>query len=427
MEKFSGYGFNKSHSAAYALVAYQTAYLKTHYPVEFMSALLTSEISKPENVVKYIKECRELGISVEPPDVRLSDADFTPHGDAIRFGLTAIKNVGRNAIDSILAARAELAAEGSSFAGFEDFCEKIDLRLLNKRVIDSLIKSGALDSFGRRGPLLRAVDKTMERAQKAQRDHASGQSGLFGIFDAPAAHSRPGDDLDKSPDLSESERLQGEKEVLGFFVSGHPLDKYAEKLRNLPSAVDVATALEMKPAPSNGRRGQAPENEISIAGVMVGLKVAKSKRSGELYAQSALEDATGKIDLICFPRDYERLAESLRIEVPVLVRGQLRAEEEAAPKLAVSSIQALEDVKVRLPSNVRIRIPLDRVSENALVELRDLIASAPGPARLMLYADQPGEFSVVMEPDSGITVAADRAFVDKAELLLGRGMIQALD
>ena len=425
MEKFSGYGFNKSHSAAYALVAYQTAYLKTHYPVEFMSALLTSEISKPENVVKYIKECRDLGISVEPPDVRYSDADFTPHGEAIRFGLTAIKNVGRNAIDSILAARAELAAEGKSFAGFEDFCEKIDLRVINKRVLESLIKAGALDSFGRRKPLIDAIEKSLERAQKAQRDHASGQSGLFGIFDAPAAQAKV-EFLDKGPDLSESERLQYEKEVLGFFVSGHPLDKYAEKLRNLPSVVDVATALEMKPAPPSGRRSQAPENEVSIAGVMVGLKVAKSKRSGELYAQAALEDASGKIDLICFPRDYERLSESLRIEVPVLVRGQLRAEEEAAPKLAVSSIQALEDVKVRLPTNVRIKIQLDRVSETTLEELRDLVIAAPGPARLMLNVEQRGEYCVVMEPE-GITVAADRAFVDKAELLLGRGAVQALD
>ena len=170
MAKFSGYGFNKSHSAAYALLAYQTAYLKTHYPVEFMSALLTSEISKPENVVKYIKECREMEIAVEPPDVRFSDADFTPHGEAIRFGLTAIKNVGRNAIETILAARAELAAEGKSFASFQEFCEKIDLRLLNKRVMESLVKAGALDSFGRRAQLLAAVDKTMERAQKAQRD-----------------------------------------------------------------------------------------------------------------------------------------------------------------------------------------------------------------------------------------------------------------
>ncbi|MGC2636267.1 MAG: DNA polymerase III subunit alpha [Acidobacteriaceae bacterium] len=427
MEKFSGYGFNKSHSAAYALVAYQTAYLKTHYPVEFMSALLTSEISKPENVVKYIKECREMGIAVEPPDVRYSDADFTPHGEAIRFGLTAIKNVGRNAIDSILTARAELAAEVKSFASFQEFCEKIDLRLLNKRVVESLIKAGALDSFGRRAQLLAAVDKTMERAQKAQRDQAAGQSGLFGIFDAPA-NGHKSEDLPNVPDLDESQRLQMEKEVLGFFVSGHPLDKYAEKLRNLPSVVDVAAALEMKPAPSNGRRGrEAPDNDVSVAGILVGIKVAKSKRTGDLYAQGALEDATGKIDLVCFPKDYERLAASLRIEVPVLVRGQLSKEdEEAACKLYVSSIQALEDVKVRLPNNVRIRIPLDRVSETVLVELRDLVVSAPGPARLMLNVEERGQYCVVMEPE-GITVAADRAFIDKAELLLGRGMVQALE
>ena len=425
MAKFSGYGFNKSHSAAYALLAYQTAYLKTHYPVEFMSALLTSEISKPENVVKYIKECREMEIAVEPPDVRHSDADFTPHGDAIRFGLTAIKNVGRNAIDSILAVRAELAAEGKSFASFQEFCEKIELRLLNKRVIESLIKAGALDSFGRRAQLLAAVDKTMERAQKAQRDIEAGQSGLFGIFDTPA-NGHKHDDLPNVPDMEESQRLAAEKEVLGFFVSGHPLDKYAEKLRNLPGVVDVAAALEMKPPPSNGRRGQAHENEISIAGVILGLKVAKSKRSGELYAQAALEDASGKIELICFPKDYERLAQQLRIEVPVLIRGQLRADEDAAPKLCVSAIQALEDVKVRLPNNIRIRIPLDRVSETTLVELHDLVVSAPGPARVMLNVEQRGQYCVVMEPE-GITVAADRAFIDKAELLLGRGMVQAVE
>ncbi len=425
MEKFSGYGFNKSHSAAYALVAYQTAYLKTHYPVEFMSALLTSEISKPDNVVKYIKECREMEISVEPPDVLHSDADFTPHGDKIRFGLTAIKNVGRNAIDSILAAREELAKEGKSFAGFQEFCEKVDLRLLNKRVIESLVKAGALDSFGRRAQLLAAVDKMMERAQKTQRDLEAGQAGLFGIFNAPAAGTKH-DDLPNVPDMEEGQRLAAEKEVLGFFVSGHPLDKYAEKLRNLPGVVDVATALEMKPPPSNGRRGQAPENEIAIAGVIVGLKVAKSKRSGELYAQAALEDASGKIDLICFPKDYERLAESLRIEAPVLIRGQLRADEEAAPKLAVSGIQALEDVKVRLPLNIRIRIQLDRVSETTLEELRDLVVSAPGPARLMLNVEQKGQYCVVMEPED-LKVAADRAFIDKAELLLGRGMVQAVD
>jgi DNA polymerase-3 subunit alpha len=426
MAKFSGYGFNKSHSAAYALLAYQTAYLKTHYPVEFMAALLTSEISKPENVVKYIKECRELEIPVEPPDVLFSDADFTPHGKAIRFGLTAIKNVGRNAIDSILAARAELAEAHKSFASYWEFCEKIDLRLMNKRVLESLIKAGALDSFGRRSQLLAATDKAIERAQKAQRDHAAGQHGLFGIFDDHPATAARADELPNIPDWDENLRLQSEKEVLGFFVSGHPLDKYAEKLRNLPGVVDTATALEMKPAPSTGRRGQAPENEIAIAGVIVGLKVAKSKRSGELYAQASLEDTVGRMDLICFPKDYERLAQTLKIEVPVLVRGQLRAEEDAAPKLAVSSIQALEDVKVRLPQNVRIRVPLERVSEGMLLELKDMIAGSPGPAKFMLNLEQTGEFCVVLEP-AEMKIAADRGFIERAEVLLGRGMVQALD
>ncbi len=427
MEQFAGYGFNKSHSAAYALLAYQTAYLKTYYPIEFMSALLTSEISKPENVVKYIKECREMGIAVEPPDVLFSGANFTPHGQAIRFGLTAIKNVGRNAIDSILTARGTLEAEGKSFASYWEFCEKVDLRLMNKRVLESLIKSGALDSLGRRSQLIAAADKAMEQAQKAQRDSAAGQHGLFGIFDDGPSTSRAANDLPNIADWDENQRLQGEKEVLGFFVSGHPLDKYAEKLRNLPGVVDTATAAEMKPAPVNYRRGQpSNENDIAIAGVIAGLKVAKSKRSGELYAQASLEDTVGKIDLICFPKDYEKLAASLKIEVPVLVRGSIRAEEDAAPKLCVSSIQALEDVKLRLPQNVKIRVALDRSSEATLAELKAMIGESPGPGRVMFSMEQAGEYVVVLEP-GGVTVGADRAFFDRAEVLLGRGMVVAVD
>lgn len=427
MEQFAGYGFNKSHSAAYALLAYHTAWLKTHYPVEFMAALLTSEISKPENVVKYIQECREMEISVEPPDVLFSDADFTPHTDSIRFGLTAIKNVGRNAIDSILEARTKLAAEGTTFENFWSFCEKIDLRLMNKRVIESLIKAGAFDSFGGRASLTAAIDKAIERAQKAQRDEASGQSGLFGLFDADVAvQSVPADDLPKVADWEESERLQFEKEVLGFFVSGHPLDRYAEKLRNLPGILSVADAYETKPAPPTGRRGQSNENDIAVAGMIVGLKVAKSKRSGELYAQASLEDATGKIDLICFPRDYARLAESLKIEAPVVVRGAIRAEEEAAPKLALSSIQPLDEMKVKLPGNVRLRVPLERISEQTLEALCQLAQSAPGPAQMMLNLERKGQYCVILEPEA-IKVAADRGWIEQVEDLLGRGSVQALD
>ena len=426
MEQFAGYGFNKSHSAAYAILAYQTAYLKTHYPVEFMAALLTSEISKPENVVKYIKECREMEIRVEPPDVLFSDADFTPHGSAIRFGLTAIKNVGRNAIDSILAARNELSEKGKTFASYWEFCEKVDLRLMNKRVLESLVKAGALDSFGRRAQLIAAADKAIERAQKSQRDSAAGQHGLFGIFDDHPTESAHADELPKVPDWDENQRLQSEKEVLGFFVSGHPLDKYAEKLRNLPGVVDSATALEMKQSSAPPRRGQAPEPDVAVAGVIVGLKVAKSKRSGELYAQASLEDTVGKIDLICFPKDYERLAQNLKIEVPVLIRGNIRAEEDAAPKIAVQSIQALEDVKVKLPLNVRIRVPLEKASESLLTELKELFVSAPGPGKLMLNLEQRGEYCVIMEP-ADLMIAADKSFIERTELLLGRGVVQALD
>ncbi len=182
----------------------------------------------------------------------------------------------------------------------------------------------------------------------------------------------------------------------------------------------------MKPAPFSGRRGQAPEPDVAVAGVIVGLKVAKSKRSGEMYAQAALEDTVGKIDLICFPKDYERLAQNLKIEVPVLIRGNIRAEEDAAPKIAVSSIQALEDVKVRLPLNVRIRVPLENASESMLTELKTLLANAPGPGKLMLNLEKRGEYCVIMEP-AELMVAADRGFIERTELLLGRGVVQALD
>ena len=166
MEQFAGYGFNKSHSAAYAVLAYRTAYLKARHPQYFMAALLTSERGNQDKVVKYINECREMGIAVEPPEINVSDANFTPHGLAIRFGLAAVKNVGHNAIDSIVAGRKKLGLYKTIF----QFCENVDLRLLNKRVLESLIKSGAMDSLGRRAQLMAVIDKAMERAQKVQRD-----------------------------------------------------------------------------------------------------------------------------------------------------------------------------------------------------------------------------------------------------------------
>ena len=385
--QFAGYGFNKSHSAAYALLAYHTAWLKTHYPVEFMAALLTSETSKPENVVKYIGECRELGITVLPPDVQISDANFTPAGDSIRFGLAAIKNVGGNAIETIVNARRTLQAKGEAgFGSLWEFCETVELRLLNKRVLESLVKAGAMDSFGSRARVFAALDGAMERAQKSQKDAATGQSGLFGLFDAgtPTAATKQEDALPKAADWDEHTRLQNEKEVLGFFVSGHPMEKYREKLRNL-KVVDTTTACEMKPEPATYTRGQREStNEIQVAGVITGLKVAKSKRSGEMYASACLEDTVGKIDLIAFPKDYAGLQEKLKIDVPVLVRGSLRGEEDSAPKLSVTSITALEDVQIKLPEALRIKVPLHHPDALLLEKLLGVFMDMPGTGKLLL-------------------------------------------
>src|SRR4051812_35787004 len=420
MEKFAGYGFNKSHSAAYGLVSYQTAYLKTHYPTEFMAGLLTSETSKPENVVKYIAECKEMGISVEPPDVQVSRAQFTPHGDAIRFGLAAVKNVGSNAIESILKAREEV---GGRFKSFWQFCEKVDLRVMNSRVIQSLIKAGALDSLGRRRPLMEAVEKAVERAQKAQKDEELGQTGLFGLFDETPMNGSRKDDLPNVADWEESDRLANEKEVLGFFVSGHPLDKYAEKIRNLPTVIPISEACERKPAERRWGRDGDPGDEIQVAGIIHALRVQKSKRDQKLYAQASLEDASGKIELICFARDYERLAAQLKIEAPVLIRGSIMKEEDAAPKISVSGIQALEEVQVKLPAGVRIRINLDRATEQTFAELKSAADAAPGPGKVMLHLERKGEYAVILEPE-GMNVAADRGWVERVEELVGRGSVQ---
>jgi len=422
MEKFAGYGFNKSHSAAYALLAYQTAYLKTHYPVEFMAGLLTSETSKPENVVKYIGECKEMGIAVEPPDVQASGSQFTPRGDVIRFGLAAVKNVGGNAIESIIKGRGEV---GGRFKDLWEFCEKVDLRVMNKRVIESLIKAGALDSMGKRGPLFAGIDRAMESAQKAQKDAAQGQAGLFGLFDEGPAQGKNGHDLPKVPDWEEGERLANEKEVLGFFVSGHPLDKYADKIKNLSGIISTAEALERKPPERRWGKDSDPADEIQVAGIIHGFRVQKSKRDGKLYAVGSLEDATGKIELISFARDYERLTEQWKIQAPVVIRGMLMGEEDSAPKISVSGIQPLEDVKVKLPNAVRIRISLDRATDEMLASVKSAAEAAPGPGKVMIFLEKKGEFQVILEPEE-MSVAADRCWVERVEELTGKGTVQPI-
>jgi DNA polymerase III subunit alpha len=412
MEQFAKYGFPKAHSAAYALLAYHTAYLKTHYPVEFMAALLTSVTGNTDDVVKYINECREMGIAVEPPDLNVSDANFTPHGSAIRFGLAAVKNVGRNAIESIVAARKELG----KFQSFFEFCEKVDLRLLNRRVIESLIKSGAMDSLGRRSQLMAVLDKAMERAQKTQRDKDAGQHGLFGVFSEEDSRAADAEALPSIPDWDEHQRLQSEKEILGFFVSGHPLEKYKEKLLEF-GALTAEEALAMKA--STGK------DEICIGGLLTNLRVLKSKR-GDFYAQGSLEDMTGSIDYVCFSEPYRRLTEKLKLDVPVLVRAGVRVEEGQSTRLTMGDITPLEQAQPKLAKSLRIRIALDSSTEDTVDALHELCRERRGEARILFDLDRGGDFMVVMEPD-GYNVLPDRRFLARVEELCGRGSIRIID
>jgi DNA polymerase-3 subunit alpha len=412
MAQFAGYGFNKSHSAAYALLAYHTAYLKTHHPHDFMAALLTSITGDTDSVVKYINECREMGIAVEPPDINVSDANFTPHGQAIRFGLAAVKNVGGNAIDSIGAARKKL---GRPFKSFYEFCEVVDLRLLNRRVLESLIKSGAMDCFGRRAQLMQALDTAMEHAQKAQRDAESGQHGLFGVF-ADETAQQASDALPNAPDWDEHTRLAAEKEILGFFITGHPMEKYKDKLADL-NALSTEQIGAMK-------RSTAKDETITTAGLISGLRVAKSRR-GELWAQAALEDMSGKVELLVFPEAYRKLAEKVKLEVPVLIRGGVRVEEGANPKLTANEVIPLDEARVPLPKALRIRIPLASANDGTVDALYALCSARKGEAKVLFDVEREGDFMVVMEAE-GYNVMPDRNFLGRVEELCGRGSVRVI-
>jgi len=412
LAKFAEYGFPKAHSAAYALLAYQTAYLKTRYPVEFMAALLTSVTGNTDDVVKYINECREMGIAVEAPDINVSDANFTPHGNAIRFGLAAVKNVGHNAIESIVAGRKELGRYSSIY----EFCEKVELRLLNKRVLESLIKSGAMDGLGRRAQLMAVLDRAIEGAQKTQRDAESGQHGLFGVFqeeEISAAHNK----LPDTPDWDEHTRLANEKEILGFFISGHPLEKYRDKLDDL-------RALSTGEIAALGKSTGKDEN-ITTAGIITNLRVLKSKR-GDFYAQGALEDMAGTVEMLVFPEAYRKLQDRVKLEVPVLIRGGVRIEEGANPKLTVSEILPLEDAKVPLPNSLRIRVPLETATESTVDALHNLCAQQKGTAKVLFDVERQGDFMVVMEAE-GYNVLPDRNFIARVEELCGRGAVRVID
>ncbi len=362
-------------------------------------------------MVKYINECREMGISVEAPDINVSDANFTPHGEAIRFGLAAVKNVGGNAIESIVGARKKLGR----FKSIYEFCENVDLRLLNKRVLESLIKSGALDSLGRRSQLMTVLDRAMDRAQKAQRDAESGQHGLFGVFQQEESEAN-NDKLPNIPDWDEQVRLAAEKEILGFFISGHPLEKYKDKLEDLQALrLDEIAVMT---------RSTGKDETIATAGIIGNLRVQKSKR-GEFYAQATLEDMSGSIDMIVFPEAYKRLGDKVKLEVPVLVRAGVRIEEGANPKITAAEIMPLEDAKVPLPRAIRIRVPLGTAGEDTVDDLHTLFRERKGDARVLFDVERAGDFMVVMEAE-GYNVLPDRNFIARVEQLCVRGSVRVI-
>ncbi|HYL83193.1 MAG TPA: DNA polymerase III subunit alpha [Candidatus Angelobacter sp.] len=387
MEEFAGYGFNKSHSCAYALLAYQTAYLKTHYPVEFMAALLTSEAGNTEKVVKYINEARGMGISILPPDVNESDLYFTPVGESIRFGLAAIKNVGENTAKAIRDSR----LNQGEFKSLYDFCERIDSRFLNKRVFESLIKSGAMDSLGPRESMLVSVDDALSALQRASRNREAGQHGLFGTAAVPAPIAF---ELLEAAPWSEEERLASEYAMLGFYVSGHPLAKYASRLAELK-----AISLDQVEEQRNGK-------EITVAALIVGTRPMRSKK-GARWAIYTIQDMTGVQELLAFPESFARLEQTLKGGAPLLMKVRVQVEE-AGTRLSLQEARRLQDLAERAATNeFRLRLDVGALSEEALDRLEDLFASAPGPCQMVFELRQEDGSVAVLQAQQRVKVTPE--------------------
>jgi DNA polymerase III subunit alpha len=390
MEEFAGYGFNKSHSCAYALLAYQTAYLKTHYPVEFMAALLTSETGNADKAVKYINEARGMSISILPPDVNESDLYFTPVSEAIRFGLAAIKNVGENTAKAICDAR---ASQGR-FKSLYDFCERIEPRFLNKRVFESLIKSGAMDSMGARESMAASVDDAVAAIQRAARNRESGQGGFFFGGATEAAHVEF--EMRDAAPWSEEERLTSEYAMLGFYVSGHPLAKYSSKLD------------EMKSVCLSEIEGMRNGKEVTIAALIVGTRPMRSKK-GARWAIFTIQDMTGIQELLAFPEAFGRLENTLKPRVPLLMKVRVEVEE-AGTRLSLQEARSMEGMgesKAAVP--VRIRMHLENMGGDLVERLQDIFVTFPGRNQVV--------FDIVRPDGTVAEMATERRVKVSAELL----------
>ena len=440
MAHFAGYGFNKSHSTAYAFLAYQTAYLKANYPWHFAASLLTIESQNTDKLALYLGECRDRGIPVLPPDINQSQLRFTVEPDkGVRFGLTAIKNVGEGAIESLLAVR---KAQGA-IRSLQSLCEDLDLRLVNKRVFESLTKAGAFDSLARgtayeglptlqlRPRILAAVDAACEHGARMQRSRDSGQDNLFGGpvddagTDGEGAQSAP---LPAAVPWTETEQLGFEKETLGLYWSGHPVDPYADALR-LFGAKTIAALAEAQPVPevadSWGPGGRKPmEADTSVGGIVAACRQLKT-RKGDRMAVFTLEDAIGGVEIVVFPEAYARAATLIETGTLVLVRGKLERDDETVRILA-TEIAPLESVRERLARevNIHLRRPADR---GMLESLGEIFSRHRGDRKVSFEVEtgEPGSrLRVRVEVSSQIRVRPSPALISEVEQIVGAGSVE---
>lgn len=400
---FGRYGFNKSHSAAYALVAYHTAWLKAHHPREFMAALLTNVMGNTDTVVRYLDACRTMGIEILGPDVNESGYGFTNVGRGLRFGLGAVKNVGRGAIEAILAARRK---EGR-FANLFELAERVDLRHVNKRVVESLIQAGACDALeGHRAQQIVALDLALAHGQRKASERERGQFTLFG--GAPENASRtipPLPDVDEWPS---GERLRNEKEVLGLYVSGHPLDRVKAQLAAF--ARHTAAGLAELPA---GR-------QVTIGGVVTAVRGQRDKRGQEM-AFFTLEDYTGALEVIAFSSVYETARPLIHSDVPILVTGRLDRRDEEGGKVVAETIVPLAQAATEGERRLEVRVPRDKCEQEILTEVRSVLLRNSGSMPVTITIDT-GASRAILATD--LRVALHDGLLEPLTTLLGPGSVR---
>ena len=408
MEKFGGYGFNKSHSAAYALIAYQTAYLKAHFPVEFIAALLTSEMNSIDGVVKYIHECRTHQIDVLPPDVNSGDTMFTVADGKIHFSLVAVKNVGEGAVEAIVAER---RANGT-FASLFDFCERVDLRKVNKRVVESLIACGAFDSTGAcRSQMMAVLEEALEYGQKVQKERCDPQMGLFddGI-ECSLSVTAPA--LPKIPEWEEKERLIREKESLGFYISGHPLTRHEN------SMVKFSTA-------NTENLGEVPDGQpVRIGGMITSSKVIRTKRE-ELMAFIQLEDLRGSVEVIVFPSIYSACHDLLGDDRAVFVQGKVQQDDKGA-KILADTLIPVEKAEAMWTAKIQFTIDAERSDKAALTELSEILRRHPGDCQGVIRLKMPEAVEAVLAMAENWRIQPGEALNREINGLLGYPAVETL-